>query len=72
MKDFRTRDFILYLNETFGGYDRIYYHSPCMVNNICHYALSHYSADPSRFIAFLRELLPDEIEEEEIKRFIVY
>lgn len=35
------------------------------------HALNLYSAEPSRFIAFLRELLPEEIEEEEIRKFII-
>ena len=70
MKDFRTCDFLLYLNETFYGYGN-HSHASELVENICHYAQNLYSADPPRFIAFLRELLPEEIEEEEIRKFIV-
>lgn len=70
MKDFRIHDFLLYLDETFGGYG-IHSRAFALLENICDHAMNLYNSDPERFIALFIELIPEEITEEEISQFII-
>ena len=72
MKDFDTLGFIAYLESTFDGYSGIDgLHLREIVENLCHYALCKYSSEPERFLAFLHEILPEEITISEIDQFII-